>query len=77
MFPFLGDQRRFLVVLTLSRELLDLGMGLVGRVRVEGLDSVWWELRRLRDKSHVGTDTIEGDSEDDEIVEIGGEDSDD
>ena len=32
MFPFLGDQRRFLVVLTLSRELLDLGMGLVGRV---------------------------------------------
>ena len=63
MFPFLGDQRGFLVVLTLSRELLDLGMGLVGRVRVEGLDNVWWRLRRLRDKSHVGADTIEGDSE--------------
>ena len=72
VFPFLGDQRRFLVVLTLSRELLDMGMGLVGRVRVEGLDRVWWKLRRLRDKSHVRADTIEGDSDSDEIVEIWG-----
>ena len=72
MFPILGDQHRFLVVLTLSREVLDMGMGLVGRDWVEGLDRVWWKLRRLRDKSHVGADTIEGDSDSDEIVEIGG-----
>ena len=57
ILPFLGDPRYIWGVFTSSRSSIHAALGLLGTLRVESIDRIWWKLTKLQPLFTCESDT--------------------